>query len=375
MNGQTNASHVARRGARAPRVACRSPVARARLICDHGTRGRSRPGESGEIHGEARGSRAPQRGRPGRVGPPATGRACRLAARRQPRRGASRRRRRGRPTGSAGARISPSGSGARCARTTPRRGTAWEYFPHDHARSRAYRWGEDGLLGISDNHQRLCFALALWNDTRPDPEGAAVRPHGPRGQPRRGRQGVLLLPRRHADPLLHAGPLQVSAGASSRTCAWSRRTRGADGSEPEFELLDTGVFDDDRYFDVLVEYAKASPNDVLIRVTVDNRGPEPAPLHLLPTLWFRNTWTWEPEARKPRLVQTEAPAGARAVRLEHPELSPDFRFYARRRAPLALHRQRDERPPPVRRRPARRRPEGRVPRGDRPRPGRARAGG
>src|SRR4029453_17822360 len=98
--------------------------------------------------------------------------------------------------------------------------------------------------------------------------------------------------------------------------------------EPELELLDTGVFDDDRYFDVLVGYAKASPTGVLIRVTVDNRGPEPAPLHVLPTLWLRNTWTWEPEARKPRLVQTEAPAGARAVRMEHPELSSDFRFYA-----------------------------------------------
>ena len=92
-------------------------------------------------------------------------------------------------------------------------GTAWEYFPHDHARSRAYRWNEDGIAGICDRHQRICFALALWNGRDPDPERAPVRAHRQRGQPRRGRQGVLLLPRQHADPLVHAVSLQVPAGA------------------------------------------------------------------------------------------------------------------------------------------------------------------
>ena len=106
-------------------------------------------------------------------------------------------------------------------------GTAWEFFPHDHARSRAYRWGEDGLAGISDNHQRLCFALALWNERDSDPQGAPLRPDRQRGQPRRGRQGVLLLPRLHADPLLHEVAVQVPAGGLSLRASSSRRTAGA----------------------------------------------------------------------------------------------------------------------------------------------------
>ena len=147
-------------------------------------------------------------------------------------------------------------------------GDAWNYFTHDQARSRAYRWGEDGLAGICDDQQRLCFALALWNGTRPDPEGAAVRADQQRGQPRRGRQGVLLLPRQHADALVHEVPVQVPAGGVSLRATWSRRTGAASREELEYELLDTGVFDDDRYFDVFVEYAKAWPEDMLVRITV-----------------------------------------------------------------------------------------------------------
>ena len=173
----------------------------------------------------------------------------------------------GRRTGSAGDRTSPSASGGRCARTTARTGTAWDYFPHDHARSRAYRWGEDGLLGISDRHQYVCFALALWNGRDPDPEGAALRPDRHRGQPRRGRQGVLLLPRLDADALLHEGALQVPAARVPVRSGCSTRTARARQADPEFELIDTGVFDDDRYFDVFVEYAKAGPDDILIRIT------------------------------------------------------------------------------------------------------------
>ena len=136
-------------------------------------------------------------------------------------------------------------------------GTAWDYFPHDHARSRAYRWNEDGLAGICDRHQSICFALALWNGQDPILKERAVRPDRQRRQPRRGRQGVLLLSRQHADALLHEVPVQVSAARRSRTTSSSTRTAAAARSEPEYELLDTGVFDDDRYFDVFVEYAKA----------------------------------------------------------------------------------------------------------------------
>ena len=176
-----------------------------------------------------------------------------------PRASAWPRRRRERPTGSAGGRTSPSASGARCARTTRPTATAWDYFPHDHARSRAYRWGEDGLARDLRRPPAPLLRARALERARPDPQGAPVRPHRARGQPRRGRQGVLLLPRRHADPLLHEGALQVPAGARfpyARLVEENRR-RGRD--EPEFELLDTGVFDDDRYFDVVVEYAKAGP--------------------------------------------------------------------------------------------------------------------
>ena len=143
-------------------------------------------------------------------------------------------------------------------------GDAWNYFTHDQARSRAYRWGEDGLAGISDDQQRALLRARALERQGPDPQGAPVRPDQQRGQPRRGRQGVLLLPRLHADALLHEVPLQVPAGGVSRTTTSSRRTAAAAGSELEYELLDTGVFDDDRYFDVFVEYAKASPEDILV---------------------------------------------------------------------------------------------------------------
>ena len=171
-------------------------------------------------------------------------------------------------------------------------GTCWDYFPHDHARSRAYRWGEDGLLGITDRECRLCFALALWNGKDPILKERLFGLTGPGGQPRRGCEGMLLLPRFHADAFLHEGAVQVSASGVSLRRGWSRKTAAAVRNDPEFELLDTGVFDDNRYFDVFAEYAKAGPDDILIRITVANRGPEAATLHLLPTLWFRNTWIW-----------------------------------------------------------------------------------
>ena len=172
-------------------------------------------------------------------------------------------------------------------------GNAWDYFPHDHARSPRLPLGRgrDGrdLRPLPDPLLRA----GPLERARPDPEGAPLR-RGPVGrQPRRGRQGVLLLPRLHAHPLLHEVALQVPAARVPVPAARRGEPRRG-GRGPEFELLDTGIFDDDRYFDVFVEYAKASPEDMAIRVTVHNRGPEAAPIQVLPHLWFRNTWAWGP---------------------------------------------------------------------------------
>ena len=171
-------------------------------------------------------------------------------------------------------------------------GNAWDYFPHDQARTRAYRWGEDGLAGFSDSRSGSASRSPLERP-RPDPQGTPVRPDQRPGQPRRGRQGALLLPRRHAHPLLHEDALQVSAARRFRTSDWWRRTGAAARTDPEFELIDTGVFDDDRYFDVFVEYAKAAPRRHPDAHHRANRGPDARRSHLLPHLWFRNTWSWE----------------------------------------------------------------------------------
>ena len=173
-------------------------------------------------------------------------------------------------------------------------GTAWEYFPHEHARSRAYRWGEDGIAGFSDDLQRLCLSLALWNGKDPILKERLFGLTNARGQPRRGREGALLLPRCDADAFVPENALQVSAGGISLRAAGRGKCGARQRSDGEFELLDTGIFDEDRYWDVFVEYAKAAPDDILMRVTVHNRGPETATIHVLPHLWFRNTWSWEP---------------------------------------------------------------------------------
>jgi len=198
-------------------------------------------------------------------------------------------------------------------------GTAWEYFPHDHARSRAYRWGEDGLAGISDNHQRLCFALALWNGRDPILKERLFGLSGNEGNHGEDVKEYYFYldstPTHSYMKWLYKYP-QRAYPYESLVAENRRRGRAA----PEFELLDTGVFDDDRYFDVQVEYAKASPDDVLVRLTVWNRGPDPAELHLLPTLWFRNTWAWETGAERPRLARGPAVPGAICVEADHPTL-------------------------------------------------------
>ncbi len=191
--------------------------------------------------------------------------------------------------GGSGGRISASASGEPSARTTAPAATPGPTLSHDLSRSFAYRWGEDGIAGISDDARRSA-SRSRCGTAGSDRQGTPVRTHQPRGQPRRGREGVLLLSRQHADTLVHAVPLQVPAGARFRTRSWSRPTARRSRTELEYELIDTGVFDDDRYFDVFVEYAKAAPEDLRSRSPRYNRGPEPATLHLLPTLWFRNTW-------------------------------------------------------------------------------------
>jgi Mannosylglycerate hydrolase MGH1-like glycoside hydrolase domain len=170
-------------------------------------------------------------------------------------------------------------------------GDSWRYLPHDHARSRAYRWGEDGLLGICDREARLCFALALWNGRDPFLKERLFGLTGPEGNHGEDvKEAYFFLdatPTGSYLKALYKYP-QAEFPYARLVEEGQRRTR----DDPEYELADTGVFDDGRYFDVLAEYAKASPDDILIRITVTNRGPEPATLHLLPTLWFRNTWSW-----------------------------------------------------------------------------------
>jgi hypothetical protein len=196
-------------------------------------------------------------------------------------------------------------------------GTAWEYLPHEMARSRAYRWGEDGLAGISDDRQLLCLAVALWNGRDPilkERLFGLTNSEGNHGEdvkelyyyldatPTHSYQKMLYKYPQHAFP--YAGLVEEN------------RRRGKD--QPEFELVDTRVFDDSRYFDVFVEYAKAGPNDVLLRVTVHNRGPEEAGIEVLPQLWFRNTWSWGHGTVVPELRARENAA----IDVQHPELGP-----------------------------------------------------
>src|SRR5437764_12859368 len=174
-------------------------------------------------------------------------------------------------------------------------GTAWDYFPHEHARSRAYRWNEDGIAGISDRRQILCFAVALWN--RRDPI-LKERLFGLTGQEGNHGEDVKELyyyldstPTHSYMKFLYKYP--QAAFPYDQLVAENRRRNGQGF---EYELLDTGIFDEDRYFDIFIEYAKASPEDYCVRVEAFNRGPEAAPLHVLPHLWFRNTWAWSENA-------------------------------------------------------------------------------
>ncbi len=181
-------------------------------------------------------------------------------------------------------------------------GTAWDYLPHDHARSRAYRWGEDGIGGVSDDQSRLCLSLALWNGRDPilkERFFGLTNSEGNHGEDVKELYYYLDAAPMHSYlKMLYKYPQRAFPYAE--LVAENARRKG-DPRQPEFELLDTGIFDDDRYFDVFVEYAKAAPEDLLMRVTVHNRGPEEAAIHLLPQLWFRNTWSWKPDSTKPEM--------------------------------------------------------------------------
>ena len=219
-------------------------------------------------------------------------------------------------------------------------GNAWDYFTHDQARSRAYRWGEDGLAGISDDKQRLCFALALWNGKDPilkERLFGLTNSEGNHGEDVKEYYFYLDSTPTHS----YMKYLYKYPQAAFPYDDLVKTNRGRTREELEYELLDTGVFDEDRYFDVFVEYAKADPEDLLIKISVANRGPATATLHVLPTLWFRNTWSWKEGVR-----QAGADPGAgRSHRLRDrgdPCRPGRAVSVLRRRRAAPLHRERDE---------------------------------
>src|SRR5262245_39398709 len=193
-------------------------------------------------------------------------------------------------------------------------GNAWDYFSHDQSRSRAYRWGEDGLGGISDDRQRLCFALALWNEADPilkERLFGLTNSEGNHGEDVKEYYFYVdSTPTHSYMKYLYKYP-QRAFPYRDLVQTNQRRSR----EELEYELIDTGIFDDNRYFDVFVEYAKEGPEDILIRITAHNRGPATARLRVLPTLWFRNTWSWGKPGTKPVL---RGQGGT--IRASHPEL-------------------------------------------------------
>ncbi|HYN33684.1 MAG TPA: hypothetical protein VES40_13740 [Ilumatobacteraceae bacterium] len=202
-------------------------------------------------------------------------------------------------------------------------GDAWSYFSHDQSRSRAYRWGEDGLAGISDTQQRMCFAIALWNENDPilkERLFGLTNTEGNHGEDVKEYYFYLdNLPTHSYQRWLYKYPHQAypydNLVATNRS-----RSR----TEAEYELIDTGIFDDDRYFDVEVEYAKDGPDDILCRITIHNRGADAAPLHVLPTLWFRNTWSWNDTTSSSKPQLSTVAADHPVVQADHDELGRYF---------------------------------------------------
>jgi len=213
-------------------------------------------------------------------------------------------------------------------------GNAWGYFTHDQARSRAYHWGEDGLAGLSDYEQLLCFSVALWNGKDPilkERLFGLTNSEGNHGEDVKEYYFYLdSTPTHSYMKYLYKYP-QAAFPYNDLIETNQRRNRG----DMEYELLDTGIFNGDRYFDVFVEYAKQSPEDILIQISMSNRGPEPASVHVLPTLWFRNTWTWWPGTPKPSPKQVSGPKGAQAIAASHAGLG-EFYLYCAKDIPLVF---------------------------------------
>ena len=204
-------------------------------------------------------------------------------------------------------------------------GNAWDYFSHDQARSRAYHWGEDGLAGISDDKQRLCFSLSLWNGKDPILKERCF--------------GLTNSESNHGEDVkeyyfyLDSTPthsymkyLYKYPHAAFPYNDLVTTSKGRNRGDMEYELLDTGIFNSDRYFDVFVEYAKQSAEDILIQIIISNRGPEPATLHVLPTLLFRNTWTWWPDTAKPSLKKAVSKKGAGIIAASHDQLGDRYLY-------------------------------------------------
>jgi hypothetical protein len=204
-------------------------------------------------------------------------------------------------------------------------GDAWNYFTHDQARSRAYHWGEDGMAGISDGKQLLCFSVAPWNgkdSILKERMFGLTNSEGNHGEDVKEYYFYLdSTPTHSYMKYLYKYP-QAAFPYVDLIETNKRRTRG----DMEYELLDTGIFNEDRYFDVFVEYAKQSPEDILIQISVSNRGPESAVLHVLPTLWFRNTWEWWPGTPRPCLKQVPGPKGMQLVAASHVDLGDRYLY-------------------------------------------------
>src|SRR5262249_29789796 len=205
-------------------------------------------------------------------------------------------------------------------------GDAWNCFSHDQPRSRAYRWGEDGLAGLSDDAQRVCFALALWNGRDPilkERLFGLTSSEGNHGEDVKEYYFYLdSTPTHSYMKYLYKYPQLVFPYLELVTT-----NRQRNRYQMEYELMDTGVFNENRYFDVFVEYAKESPEDILIQITVANRGAETAAVHVLPTLWFRDTWTREQSTTRPQLQRVKTAAGEAAIAASDPQLG-EFLLYA-----------------------------------------------
>jgi hypothetical protein len=200
-------------------------------------------------------------------------------------------------------------------------GNAWDYFPHDHSRSRAYRWNEDGIAGICDRRQLICFALAMWNERDPFLKERLFGLTGNQGNHGEDVKEYYF----YLDSTPTHSYMKYLYKYPQATFPYEQlveENRSRDKNDSEYELLDTGVFDEDRYSDVFVEYAKGDVEDILINITVTNRGPESARLRLLPTIWFRNTWSWDNTEARPNLRAVQG-----AIELNHPTYGKRWLYY------------------------------------------------